>query len=132
MLSGLNVDVEYEGTIYHVQTETGSKSKPSLVTIVFKGGAILASHKSSFAHLLESPNLIRELRELMSKQHKETIKEVESGQFLKGQQPSKPQPPQASTAPPSPIPDPAQKKSKPKSLDDLILDYLSTKKEGEE
>ena len=129
MLSGLNVDVQYEGKVYHVQTESGSKTKPSVVTMVFKGGAILASHKSSFAHLLESPNLIKELRELMNKQHKETIKEVESGQFLKGQQPSKPQAPPVASSPP---PDPAQKKSKPKSLDDLILDYLSTKKEGEE
>lgn len=129
MLSGLNVDVRYEGNVYHVQTESGSKSKPSVVTMVFKGGAILASRKASFAHLLESPNLIGDLRELMNRQHKDTIKELQSGKIIKSDQPSKSQAPQVAS---SPSPGPVQKKSKPKSLDDLILDYLSAKKEGEE
>jgi hypothetical protein len=125
MISGLNVDIDFHGQTYHVQTESGSKTNPVVVTTVFKGGAILSSRKSSFAHLLDSPDLVAGLKSLMDKQHKDTIEDLKSGKVVKppasGSQPStaktKGQPVQ-----PAPT-------ARSRSLDDLILDYLSAKEE---
>jgi hypothetical protein len=128
MVSGLNVDVEYQGVLYHVQTESGSKTHPLVVTTVFKGGAILASRKSSFADILETPDLISNLRERMTRQHKATIEELKAGKIVQGPAIAAPQP--ASPPPSSSSPKP-ESRSRPRTLDDMILDYLSTKEERE-
>ena len=73
MLSGINIDIEYEGTIYHVQTEDSGLSSPVVVTTVFKNGAILKTRKTSYAEIVKSKELKAVLKEMMTLQHKETI-----------------------------------------------------------
>ncbi len=124
MISGLNIDVEFEGSVYHVQTESGGKTSPVIQTTVFKGGAILAARKSSFEHLLDSPQLIPELKDLMSKQHKNTIKELKAGEIVKSKGGPKPEKNEASS-PGAGTP----KRSGVQGLDDMILDYLASKEE---
>jgi hypothetical protein len=125
MISGLNVDVDFEGKTYHVQTESGSKTNPVVVTTVFRGGAILSSRKSSFAHLVESPDLLTGLKALMDKQHKDTIEDLKAGRVVKSE-PGESQPAPAETTPPRAQ---AAKPGGARSLDDLILDYLAAKEE---
>lgn len=130
MISGMNVDVDYNGVVYHVQTESGSKSHPLVVTTVFKGGAILASRKSDFSDLLDSPDLIENLRERMTRQHRATIDELKSGKIVKSSAPDPAVTPLPATGPSTGTGGaPVQSRARSKTLDDLILDYLATKDE---
>jgi hypothetical protein len=79
MLTGYNTDIKHEGVIYHVQTEDGGTENPVIVSLIYRGGRILASRKTSYAHLLGTDNLVPQLRDLLENQHKSMIKSVLSG-----------------------------------------------------
>ena len=49
MVGGFNTNIRYQGQIYHVQTEDGGKDSPSIITLLYRGGAILFSKKTTGA-----------------------------------------------------------------------------------
>ena len=79
MLTGYNTDIKHEGIIYHVQTEDGGSENPVIVSLIYQGGRILASKKTSYAHLLGTDDLVSQLRELLEHQHKAMIKAILTG-----------------------------------------------------
>jgi hypothetical protein len=79
MLTGYNTDIKHEGIIYHVQTEDGGSENPVIVSLIYQGGRILASKKTSYAHLLGTDDLVSHLRELLEHQHKAMIKAILTG-----------------------------------------------------
>ncbi len=79
MLTGYNTDIKHEGVIYHVQTEDGGSENPVIVSLIYQGGRILASKKTSYAHLLGTDDLVSQLRELLEHQHKAMIKAILTG-----------------------------------------------------
>ena len=79
MLTGYNTDIKHNGVIYHVQTEDGGTENPVIVSLIYQGGRILASRKTSYDHLLGTDNLVNQLRDLLENQHKSMIKSVLSG-----------------------------------------------------
>ena len=81
MLTGFNTDFRYKGTVYHVQTEDNGTSNPVIVTLLYKGGAILASRKTSYADILKFNKLEKVVREIMEEQHKQVIKDLVAGKF---------------------------------------------------
>ncbi len=138
MLTGFNTDFRYKGTVYHVQTEDNGTSNPVIVTLLYKGGAILASRKTSYADILKFNKLEKVVREIMEEQHKQVIKDLVAGKFsVKEEQVSKPDIPA-----PSPGPGPVVKTKadhgaetaqearerslEEKGLDTEILDYLAS------
>lgn len=134
MITGLNTDVEYQGKTYHVQTEDTGRNHPTIVTILFYSGAILSSRKTSYADIVKAENLQVILKEMMSEQHKEMIRDLQAGRIhLPGTRPeAKPVPsPAAPAAPESKPPSrPAESKGRgTPNLDDMILDYLSAREE---
>ena len=52
MLTGFNTDVEHDGVIYHVQTEDKGLDSPLILSLVYAGGAILASKRSPYEDLI--------------------------------------------------------------------------------
>ncbi|NKE72537.1 hypothetical protein [Candidatus Manganitrophus noduliformans] len=128
MLSGINTDIQFKGEVYHVQTEDGGTNNPIITTLLFKGGAIFSSKKTNYAEILQSPSYQEVVKELMKEQHKSMVRDLTAGKF---QTPARKEFRDDRTAPdvkaPSPAPVPPQKVSQKKSLDDLILDYLSEK-----
>ena len=132
MLSGLNTDIQYKGEVYHVQTEDSGAANPVITTLLFKGGAIFSSKKTSYAELLQSDSYQEAVRERMKEQHKNMVRELAAGKFERASGSSGPQEgkeedqKEVKAAPPSPVPSKFHQK---KSLDDLILDYLSDKEE---
>ena len=54
MLTGFNTDVDYEGRVYHVQTEDRGEKHPVIESLVYCGGEIIASRRNPYAELLES------------------------------------------------------------------------------
>jgi hypothetical protein len=81
MLTGFNTDFRYKGTVYHVQTEDNGVGNPVIVTLLYRGGAILASRKTSYADILKFNKLEKVVREIMEEQHKQVIKDLVAGSF---------------------------------------------------
>ena len=115
MLSGMNVDIEFQGKTYHVQTEDGGLESPVVVTTLFEGGAILASRKTSYADLLESENLPAAIRDLINGQHKAVVQDLMAGKFT------------GTLKTDHQTPNGQGKRARKKTLDELVLDYLSNK-----
>ncbi len=140
MLTGYNTDFKYQGKIYHVQTEDGGVNSPSITSLLYFQGAILASRKTSYADILKADCLDDVVRDLMMEQHKQMIRDLMQGKLdLKNAphestyQPAAPKPapapvkeqaPAPKAASPAPAPTPPELE-KEKSLDDIILDFLS-------
>ncbi|MGB3941195.1 MAG: hypothetical protein WBK96_06860 [Candidatus Manganitrophaceae bacterium] len=142
MLSGMNTDIDFKGETYHIQTEDGGVENPVITTLLFKGGAIFSSKKSNYAEILQSPTYREAVKELMKEQHKSMVRDLAQGKIqslspsgpkeIKKDQPHQEIPPPSPplSGSPSSTPSPSQKIGPKKSLDDLILDYLSEKEEG--
>ena len=83
MLTGFNTNVTYKGEVFHVQTEDSGLRNPVITTLLYKGGWILASKKTSYKELLsegiQPPK--EKIRQLMAEQHKAMIAELFSGKF---------------------------------------------------
>lgn len=113
MLSGINTDIEYNGKVYHVQTEDKGINNPVVITQLFLGGTIMSSKKTSYADILRVDCLNDVVRDLMKEQHKSMVKELLSGRFdLDARKDAKETKQEV-------VPD-------KRSLDDVILDYLSS------
>lgn len=81
MITGFNTNVRHKGLLFHVQTEDSGRALPHLISHVYHGGTILASHKSDYADRIDSENLDQEVRVLMEAQHKAMISRLEQGEF---------------------------------------------------
>lgn len=81
MVVGFNHNFRYKGTLYHVQTEDGGVKSPQIVTLLFNGGTILASRKTSYADIIKVNNLDQVVEELMKEQHREMLRQLKDGEF---------------------------------------------------
>jgi hypothetical protein len=142
MLTGYNTDIKHEGTVYHVQTEDGGVDNPVIVSLVYHGGRILASRKTSYALMLGSDNLLAQLRDLLEEQHRAMIRAIITGTLgtfqakdIVQREPGAAatgKPPATPAAPGQPMPsaaaDPVQPQASAseKNLDQVILEYLAS------
>ncbi len=82
MITGFNTDVDYEGRIFHVQTEDKGSANPVVESLVYSAGEIITSRRSSYGDLLRSPEYSdAELARRMEAQHQAIIREIMSGRF---------------------------------------------------
>jgi hypothetical protein len=108
MVVGFNHNFRYRGEVYHIQTEDSGVKSPNIVSLLYQGGTILASKKTSYADISKVDNLDKVVEELMKEQHKGMLRSLKSGEFdtvierfksgktmtsqvLAGEKPSKPQ-----------------------------------------
>jgi hypothetical protein len=84
MITGYNTDTKHDGVVYHVQTEDGGVENPYVVTLVYRGGRILASKKTGYAELLGTPDLVNRLRAILDKQHRLMMAAVNAGMLAEG------------------------------------------------
>jgi hypothetical protein len=131
MITGLNTDIECQGKTYHVQTEDTGQKNPTIMTILFQSGAILATRKTSYADIVKAENLPAVLKELMNEQHKKMIEDLQAGRFSREGSPSGPKPAPARPPEANRLPEdrPSSASGEKKSLDDMILDYLDAREE---
>jgi peroxiredoxin family protein len=128
MQPGYNHNIKYKGKVYHVQTEDSGKDNPTIITHIFFGGNILATKRSSYQDIAQNENADKIIQEMMQEQHKALIKELIAGKHdarLNAQ--AQPPPQKIDLATPTLDADQVGKKDE-KSLDDIILDYLSKEK----
>lgn len=69
MLTGYNTDIEYKGIVYHVQTEDKGLDSPLILSLVYAGGAILASKRSRYEDLIASGFDEEVLAKRLKRQH---------------------------------------------------------------
>jgi hypothetical protein len=81
MVLGFNHNVTYKGEVFHVQTEDSGVKNPHIITLLYRGGVILCSKKTSYADILMMENLESVVEELMKAQHKELMRRLKSGEF---------------------------------------------------
>ena len=81
MLPGFNTNVRHRGVLFHVQSEDSGRAHPHVITHLYHGGTILFSEKSSYAELVEAPDLPARVRELMESQHRAVLSRLRQGSF---------------------------------------------------
>lgn len=81
MISGFNTDIEYEGTIYHVQTEDKGLETPLILSLIYTGGRILASKRTPYNDLLDAGFDEKVLAERLNRQHKVFCAAIKTGRL---------------------------------------------------
>ena len=81
MITGYNTDVEHNGVVYHVQTEDKGLRTPVILSLVYTGGAILASKRSAYDDLIASGFEEKVLVERLERQHKLICAAVHAGRI---------------------------------------------------
>jgi hypothetical protein len=116
VITGFNTDIEFDGVVYHVQTEDKGLDTPLILTLVYVGGAILASKRSQYYDLINAGFDPLVLAERLQRQHTLICAAVKAGRIedLKrltprdGEQPAstpiaKIKPTSRAVAPPAPL-----------------------------
>lgn len=140
MITGFNTDIKHSEKVYHVQTEDKGVANPYIETLVYVGGEILASKKTSYAEQLKTGVDDKWIGGLMEQQHRTMIAAIKRGRF---DQPGE----VTRTTPREPLPTLAQPQpeggvvfdetpttapaSEEKTLDQVIIDYLASEAESE-
>ncbi len=81
MIVGFNHNVTYQGTSFHVQTEDGGLKRPQLVTLLYHGGTIISSQKTTYADIIKVDDLDQVVEELAKEQHKGMLRRLTKGEF---------------------------------------------------
>lgn len=158
MITGYNTDVRHHEFVFHVQTEDKGLDNPFIESLVYVGGQVLAAKRAGYADLLSGGEGDRAILDLMDRQHRTVIAAIKQGKFdsklealLGARRPptdneatgahekidlTAPQPIPAA-AQPAPAPSPvSQTGSRPahseRSLDQVILEYLTSEADQEQ
>ena len=117
MITGHNTDINFNGVIYHVQTEDKGKTNPVVETLVYKGGEILDARRTSYIEMIKDGYNEKKIIDLIEEQYRAVITDIRGGKYDKG----------ASKG------DPLAEGiiDNKKSLDQVILDYLASEEEKE-
>ena len=138
MITGFNTDIKHNEKVYHVQTEDKGVGNPYIESLVYVGGEILASKKTSYAEQLKTGVDDKWIGGLMEQQHRTMIAAIKRGRFDQPADSTKTlhdRPTTQSTLaadaaalvtgpPPITI-------DEEKTLDQVIIDYLASEAESE-
>lgn len=139
MITGFNTDIRHNEKVYHVQTEDKGVGNPYIESLVYVGGEILASKKTSYAEQLKTGVDDKWIGGLMEQQHRTMIAAIKRGRFDSPAEPTKsgttPTPRTATatlaqdgSAAPA---DAAATVDEDRTLDQVIIDYLASEAESE-
>ena len=137
MITGFNTDIKHNEKVYHVQTEDKGVGNPYIESLVYVGGEILASKKTSYAEQLKTGIDDKWIGGLMEQQHRTMIAAVKRGRFdapadvtKSAHQPSLP-----TVAAETELLDvpPVRRTTidEEKTLDQVVIDYLASEAESE-
>ncbi|MCU1348101.1 MAG: hypothetical protein JWO56_1131 [Acidobacteria bacterium] len=133
MITGFNTDIKHNEKVYHIQTEDKGLQNPYIESLVYVGGEILASKKTSYAEQAKGGIDEKWIGGLMEQQHRTMIAAIKRGRFdapadvTKSATPHPSSPTLAST----PLPEGATAVAEEKTLDQVIIDYLASEAESE-
>lgn len=81
MITGYNTDVEHGGVVYHVQTEDKGVGTPLILSLVYTGGAILASRRTPYHDLIAAGFDENVLAERLKRQHRLICAAITAGRI---------------------------------------------------
>src|SRR6195256_2162185 len=81
VITGFNTDIEHDGVVYHVQTEDKGVNSPLILSLVYSGGAILASKRSRYEDLIASGFNEEVLAERLKRQHRLICAAINAGRL---------------------------------------------------
>lgn len=161
MITGYNTDIRHNEVVFHVQTEDKGLANPYIESLVYVGGQVLASKRANYADLLAEGKVEKDIVALMDHQHRTMIAAIKHGKLdaklqslLAGKQtgevpvtrqspptasgnpasqvvPPPPLPP-PNSAPPSSAARPASTPARERTLDQVILEYLTNEADQEQ
>lgn len=114
MLVGFNTNVRYKDVMYHVQTEDSGLQNPIIITLLYHSGAILASKKVGYSHLVDDPNVKDRVHDLMKDQHQNMMRELVSGKYTGDE----------AGPPPEALEPQAAGLKKKRGLDEILMDFI--------
>ena len=135
MITGFNTDIKHNEKVYHIQTEDKGLQNPYIESLVYVGGEILASKKTSYAEQVKSGVDEKWIGSLMEQQHRTMIAAIKRGRFDAPSEPTR-----TAERPTVQIPNPpgtaasaAEQEviAEEKTLDQVIIDYLASEAESE-
>jgi len=135
VITGFNTDIRHNDKVYHIQTEDKGLANPYIESLVYVGGEILASKKTSYADQAKDGIDEKWIGGLMEQQHRTMIAAIKRGRF---DQPAE----QTKSGIQAAVPTVAGDVAKPasttmppineeKTLDQVIIDYLASEAESE-
>jgi hypothetical protein len=136
VITGFNTDIKHGEKVFHIQTEDKGLQNPYIESLVYVGGEILASKKTSYAEQLKTGFDEKLIGGLMEQQHRTMIAAIKRGRFdhpadatkSATMRPSVPTLADDALVPAGMEPPlPAEEKS----LDQVIIDYLASEAESE-
>lgn len=136
MVVGLNHNIRYKGEVFHIQTEDSGLGNPQITTLLFIGGTIISSKKTSYADIVKIENIEKVVEELMKEQHKDMLRRLKAGEFdariislRPPQAPTSPGMPESSRPTASPAKQEPSADKPPvhdQSMDEIILSYFAS------
>ncbi len=81
MITGFNTDIEHDGVVYHVQTEDKGLNTPIILSLVYSGGAILASKRARYEDLIAEGFSDEALSDRLKRQHRLICAAIHSGRI---------------------------------------------------
>jgi hypothetical protein len=81
VLTGYNTDIEYAGTVYHVQTEDKGRSNPFVESLVYASGEILYSRRTPYHDLVEQGVEPQAVAAIMERQHRSIVDAIGGGRL---------------------------------------------------
>jgi len=133
VITGFNTDIKHNDKVYHIQTEDKGLQNPYIESLVYVGGEILASKKTSYAEQAKSGVDEKWIGSLMEQQHRTMIAAIKRGRF---DQPADATKLTARTPPITAktieaLNAAAGNVDDDKTLDQVIIDYLASEAESE-
>ncbi len=83
MITGYNTDVRHGNRVFHVQTEDKGLANPKIETLIYVGGEILDSYRSSYEEMVAEGVHVEEttIQSRMDEQHKAIIRDIKNGKY---------------------------------------------------
>ncbi len=118
MIPGFNHNIRYRGVLYHIQTEDSGIENPVVTTLLYQGGTILSSKRTSYSDIVNSDKMEEVVREIMKEQHKLMLFDLKNGVFEKSENEAAAETNNEEVVFGDSV-------ISEKSLDEVILDYLA-------
>jgi len=81
VLTGYNSEVEWDGVIYHVQTEDRGAGHPLIESLVYVRGEILATRRTEYRELIDQGADRTAIQALMERQHRVIVESIRIGRI---------------------------------------------------
>lgn len=130
MITGYNTDVRYGDLVLHVQTEDKGQGNPYIESLIYYGGQVVVAKRASYADYAAGGKGKDDVQSLMDHQHRMMIKAIHAGKFDEKIRAFVPDREIKTEA--APIADLDLSEDGSRTLDQVILEYLTHEAEREQ